>query len=113
MNCVISKDKGMYCINCDVIFEGNVCPVCGEKNFVPIAKWLDRYDLAGPVTKDIPGLTIMFEKEVSNYIKGVQQSYPDETYESRKVTSGLDILLSKLRKITTDLECYVYSNIED
>ncbi len=36
------------CMNCEVIFEADTCPVCGSEAFVPISKWVQPLQPAAP-----------------------------------------------------------------
>ena len=29
------------CLSCEVIFEAEVCPLCGGESFVPVTKWIE------------------------------------------------------------------------
>ena len=39
---MIPLKKAMICIECDIIFEGQVCPLCTSRNGYPLSKWIDR-----------------------------------------------------------------------
>jgi len=39
---MIPLSKAMICIECDIIFEGYVCPLCTSHNGYPLQKWIDR-----------------------------------------------------------------------
>lgn len=32
--------QARLCLECDVIFEAKQCPLCGERSFVPLTRWI-------------------------------------------------------------------------
>lgn len=32
--------RARLCLDCDVIFEAEQCPVCGARSFVPVTRWI-------------------------------------------------------------------------
>jgi len=39
---MIPLNKARICIECDIIFEGQVCPTCTSTNWYPLIKWINR-----------------------------------------------------------------------
>lgn len=36
-------DRAMFCLDCEVVFDGAVCPACGSEVFHPLHAWLNKY----------------------------------------------------------------------